>query len=67
MKVCPSLVRGNNDPQGKRLRARNTCDHNSREMHNKHDEPDGEHNANSDSGKETHHPFECAVIVPKSQ
>ena len=52
-KGCPSLVRGNQDPNGKRLSARNTNDHDARGMHNKHYELDDEHNAKSYVGVET--------------
>ena len=53
--------------KGKRLRAKDTNDHKSREMHKKHDEPDGEDNVKSYVEKETQYPFECAVTVPRSQ
>ena len=47
-RLFPSIVRGNNNPKEKRLRARtHKKPRNAREMHNKHDEPDGEHKDNS--------------------
>ena len=55
------------EPNGKRLSAKDTHDHKPCEMHNKHDEPDGEHNAKSFVVKETQYPFECAVTVPRSR
>ena len=35
------------EPNGKKLRIKDTHDHKSREMHKRHGEPDGEHKADS--------------------
>ena len=56
------------EPQREKAESNKTQnDQKAREMQNKHEEPDGEHNASSYFGKETQHPFECVVIVPRSQ
>ena len=52
--------------KGKRLSAKETHDHKTREKHKGHSEPDGEHNVYSYDGKERQYPFECAVIVLRS-
>ena len=54
---------GQNAMWGSGVQLKIPNDQKAREMHNKHDEPDGEHNANSYFKKERQHPFECVVIV----
>ena len=44
-----------NQLESRRLRARTEKNESAREMYQKHDEPDGEHNANSNVGKVTLH------------
>ena len=49
----------------KKAESRITDDIKAREMHKKHNGPDGEHNANSSFGEATLHQIECAAIVPR--
>ena len=59
---------GEQKPIGKKKaesRNTNTTKKSAREMHNKHDEPYGEHNTHSDFGKATQHLIECVAIVPR--
>ena len=49
----------------KKAESRITDDLKAREMHKKHNGPDGEHNANSYFGEATLHQIECAATVPR--